>query len=398
MAARRQGDLVERVEQRLLVLLQVAVVGQGQALERGQQPGQVADEAARLAPGQLGDVGVLLLRAASSCRWRTRRPAAGTRTRRVDHRTISSPSRDRCRPIRVRPNRASATKSRSRHGVEGVVEHGGEAEVGGHPRRVERQRRPGQRSGAQRARRPGGGGSRAGGRRRGPAPSRGPAGGGPAAPAGPAAGGCSRAGRRRRPAGPGRAAPAGARAPGRPPASSSRLVNRRRSVATWSLRLRPVCSLAPAGPAISVTRRSTAVWMSSSDGHERRRSPSASSTADLVEGGQHGVGLDQAEHAGPHQAPDVGPRAGEVVGGQRLVVGQAHGEGQQRVGRAALEATVPERAHAGGVTVAPVAADVARRSASARPGPCWADQVCRPRPHSRTKPSESAWLKVSAAS
>ncbi len=45
---------------------------------------------------------------------------------------------------------------------------------------------------------------------------------------------------------------------------SSRLHHSRRSVATWSLRLRAVCSLAPAAPASSVTRRSTAVWMSSS--------------------------------------------------------------------------------------------------------------------------------------
>ena len=37
-------------------------------------------------------------------------------------------------------------------------------------------------------------------------------------------------------------------------------------MATWSLRLRPVWSLAPAGPASSVTRRSIAVWMSSSEG------------------------------------------------------------------------------------------------------------------------------------
>src|ERR1700736_5609968 len=42
------------------------------------------------------------------------------------------------------------------------------------------------------------------------------------------------------------------------------LAYRRRSVATWSFRLRPVCSLPPAGPASSMSRRSTAVWMSSS--------------------------------------------------------------------------------------------------------------------------------------
>ena len=62
--SRRQREpvLVERVEQRLLVLLQVAVVGERQALERGEEPGEVADQAAGLAAGELGDVGVLLLR------------------------------------------------------------------------------------------------------------------------------------------------------------------------------------------------------------------------------------------------------------------------------------------------------------------------------------------------
>ena len=46
----------------LLVLLQVAVVGERQALERGQQRREVADQPPGLAAGQLGDVGVLLLR------------------------------------------------------------------------------------------------------------------------------------------------------------------------------------------------------------------------------------------------------------------------------------------------------------------------------------------------
>ena len=42
------------------------------------------------------------------------------------------------------------------------------------------------------------------------------------------------------------------------------LSHRCRSVATWSLRLRPVWSLPPAGPTSSVRRRSTALWTSSS--------------------------------------------------------------------------------------------------------------------------------------
>ena len=38
------------------------------------------------------------------------------------------------------------------------------------------------------------------------------------------------------------------------------------SVATWSLRERAVCSLPPTGPASSVSRRSIAMWTSSSSG------------------------------------------------------------------------------------------------------------------------------------
>ena len=56
------GQGVDGVEDRFLVLLQVPVVGQGQGLEGGEQPGQVTDEAPGLAAGELGHVRVLLLR------------------------------------------------------------------------------------------------------------------------------------------------------------------------------------------------------------------------------------------------------------------------------------------------------------------------------------------------
>ena len=62
MAGSRTSSVSDRVEDRLLVLLQVAVVGQREPLERGHQPGQVADQPAGLAARELGDVGVLLLR------------------------------------------------------------------------------------------------------------------------------------------------------------------------------------------------------------------------------------------------------------------------------------------------------------------------------------------------
>ena len=51
------------------------------------------------------------------------------------------------------------------------------------------------------------------------------------------------------------------------------------SVATWSLRDRAVCSLPPTGPTISVSRRSIAMWMSSS--------PSANGNEPVLELGPH---------------------------------------------------------------------------------------------------------------
>ena len=57
----RQADLVGGVEERLFVLLQVVVVGEREPLQSGQETRQVAHQPPRLAPGQLGDVRVLLL-------------------------------------------------------------------------------------------------------------------------------------------------------------------------------------------------------------------------------------------------------------------------------------------------------------------------------------------------
>ncbi len=111
---------------------------------------------------------------------------------------------------------------------------------------------------------------------------------------------------------------------------------------------------------------------------------------DLVEGRQHLVGLAEAEHTGPHQPPHVGPRTGDVVGREALVEREAHGEGEQLLGRTALEATVPERAHRGPPS--------SRGAFSGSRWACLAAQVWTPRPQSFTKPSESAWLKASSAS
>ncbi len=149
-----QQQRVDRVEHRLLVLLQVAVVGERQALERGQQRHEVADEAAGLAAGQLGDVRVLLLRhdrraggvgvvhldPAELLRGPEHDLLAQPRQVHADHAPRRTGTRRRSHGRRPRPSswRAAASKPSS----------------GGHGLRVERQRRAGQRAGAERARRP----------------------------------------------------------------------------------------------------------------------------------------------------------------------------------------------------------------------------------------------------
>ena len=147
-AARPRRDLVEGVEEGLLVLLEVPVVGQGQALQRGQQAGQVADEAARLAPGQLGHVGVLLLR--------HHRAAGGVGVREAaEAELLAAPQHQLLADAgQVHAEQGEREEGLGHevpvaHGVEGVVEGGGEAEVGGHPGRVEGQRRARQRAGTQ---------------------------------------------------------------------------------------------------------------------------------------------------------------------------------------------------------------------------------------------------------
>ena len=73
-------------------------------------------------------------------------------------------------------------------------------------------------------------------------------------------------------------------------AAHSARSQRRRSSATWSLRLRPVWSLPPTGPISSVRRRSIAMWMSSSAGRKRNR-PASSSREHAHEAARRAAGL-----------------------------------------------------------------------------------------------------------
>ena len=150
-------------------------------------------------------------------------------------------------PIRVRSKSASATKSRSLTASRLFSKRPANPRSAATPSGSSGQRRAGQRAGAERrdvepaaaveqpvdvaGQRPAVGQQVVGQQRR----------------AGPAAGACSRAGRRR-PTSTARSSSTSCRPATRAATSvSARLAYRRRSVATWSLRLRPVWSLAPAG-------------------------------------------------------------------------------------------------------------------------------------------------------
>ena len=179
--------------------------------------------------------------------------------------TTSSASRETSTAVIAATNANSATKSRRGGAVDGVLDRGGEAEVGGDRLRVQAQRASRPAPPSRRARRRRGRPSRAAARRRAAAPTRGPAGGGRAAPAGRAAGGCDPAWRRRGGAPPGPTS-ASTTSRTRPPttrACSRRYIRNR--VATWSLRERPARSRPPtSAPARSMSPRSSAVWTSSS--------------------------------------------------------------------------------------------------------------------------------------
>ncbi len=116
----------------------------------------------------------------------------------------------------------------------------------------------------------------------------------------------------------------------------------RRSVATWSLRLRPVCSLAPAAPASSVTRRSTAVWMSSS----RRRTRTASRQLVVRPRSSASSTASPRRRRADRPAPSIVTCARDPAMSSRPhppIERQADRVREQFVGRAAGEAAVPER-------------------------------------------------------
>ena len=241
------------------------------------RPVEVADQAARLAAGQLGDVGVLLLR-------HDARPGGVRVVERDEGELLGRPEDDLLGEPRDvdrghrRDERELGGEVPAGGAVDGVLHRAGEAEVGAPPPRGRAPARTRRALPSRTARAPCG--------RPSPQPvdvpqqrpRRGPAGGGPAAPAGRAAGGCARASPRRGAGPPGRRArrrrPGRARTTWR--ACSRRYI--RNSVAIWSLRERPARSRPPtSAPTRSMRPRSSAVCTSSSPS-AGRNAPAATSS------------------------------------------------------------------------------------------------------------------------
>ena len=85
----------------------------------------------------------------------------------------------------------------------------------------------------------------------------------------------------------------------------------RRSVATWSLRERPVCSRLPASPTSAVRRFSTLKWTSSRS-RDQGNSPRAISPRIVFIPRSIAARSSRSEHAHRGQHPRVGQRAGDV--------------------------------------------------------------------------------------
>ena len=148
-AARARPHLAHRVEQRLLVLLQVAVVGERQALEGDQHRRSGARSAGPSCPGPARRRRGSSSAAASSCRWRRRRRAGRSRTPRSTTARSPRPCARGARPA-ARGRTAPRRRSRGRTPRRASSRSGREPELGRHVVGVERQGRAGERARPQR--------------------------------------------------------------------------------------------------------------------------------------------------------------------------------------------------------------------------------------------------------
>ena len=136
-------------KRRLLVFLQIPVVREREPLERGQQPGQVADHPPGFAPHQLGDVGVLLLgHHRGTGRERVGQPHESELGTRPQHDLLADTREMHLGECGREYGFGHEVSIRDR--VERVLESGREPEQGGGAVRIERQARSGQRAGTER--------------------------------------------------------------------------------------------------------------------------------------------------------------------------------------------------------------------------------------------------------
>ena len=127
---------------------------------------------------------------------------------------------------------------------------------------------------------------------------------------------------------------------------------------------------------------------------QERERPRLQLGLDPGQGGGHDRPLLLGDEPHPGQHVDVGPGAGQVVGGEAGVERQALGEVEELLGRGVAEPALPQ---------GPAPPRIGRLGHDADPaGGCGAPwrraQVSTDSPHSRTKPSASRWRKVSEAS
>jgi hypothetical protein len=113
----------------------------------------------------------------------------------------------------------------------------------------------------------------------------------------------------------------------------------RKSVATWSLRERAVCSRAPAGPTISVSRASMLKWMSSSSRLKAKRPAAISRRSGRARHDRVRIGLADDALGGQH--PGMRLRARDIVIGEAFVEIDGDVYLLHDPGGAALEAPAP---------------------------------------------------------
>ena len=123
-------------------------------------------------------------------------------------------------------------------------------------------------------------------------------------------------------------------------ASISSRTQRRRSVETWSLRLRPVWSLRPTSPIRSMSVRSMFMWMSSSSWRNSKLA-GGDFLADLLQAGDDLVAFVVGQHADLGEHVGVGDRAADVVGVEPAVEAHAFGELLDAAVRRLVENTAP---------------------------------------------------------